>query len=514
LHGAFKLNPTTKCTGIFCSSKTIAVPRWYNLQTESSAHATGGKPMKTYTKTIRFLIVIIGMSLISAACTPPARPQVDNEQDKETPTETISPTETLTPTTTLIPPTPTFPAPEGADLPDSAVRSVNERGRDVILDQPGGEVLWTLVETDSGERTWQENLSLEAQMAQDIVTAPSPEAKRQAAVKFAEYLNENVAGDRVVAEFSHEITGDIEVGWDPATEEWVEVTSENRERLDLTGETFPELFAAGWTDEQGRDVFVDQEGQEVVLEKKTWPGVGEVSLAELILMGRKHELQVAGQTGLSLEEYTYLLMVNAKSEDGERYDNRLSDLENYEGEVFALPAVLEQGYFKSFDPTIGWENQQYSQAFELDSSRVKFPQAPSNVVLWPMVKEVNGEEQIMSWIRLIQGVDDLTVLNQFEVHGDTIAVHRLMRETKHDTLGGKNDLNDHPLIIFYQPSSTYGSFTIRITHKLLEDNLGIVGEKGLSASIEVDRLQAVLDYLKNLSPRLATFRPEFWLVNR
>jgi hypothetical protein len=126
--------------------------------------------MKTSTKQA---IIFATISLVLAACTPAATPQADTGQEEQAPTLTLSttetppPTETLTPTATPIPPTPTFPAPEGADLPDSAVRSVNEQGQDVILDQPGGEPLWTLVEDEHGDLAWQKASDYE----QDIAAA-------------------------------------------------------------------------------------------------------------------------------------------------------------------------------------------------------------------------------------------------------------------------------------------------------------------------------------------------------
>jgi hypothetical protein len=131
------------------------------------------KLMQTCTKTIRFLFVILSLSLLTAACTPAATPPGDTGQEEQAPTltlsatETIPPTQILTLTTTPIPPTPTFPAPESADLPDSAVRGVNEQGREVILDQPGGEPLWTLVEDEHGDLAWQKASDYE----QDIAAA-------------------------------------------------------------------------------------------------------------------------------------------------------------------------------------------------------------------------------------------------------------------------------------------------------------------------------------------------------
>jgi hypothetical protein len=133
--------------------------------------------MQTCTKIIRFLFVIIGMSLITAACTPAATPQVDADPEEQAPTLTLSatetppPTETLTPTATAIPPTPTFPAPEGADLPDSAIREVNEQGQDVILDKPGGDTLWTLVEDDNGEPAWQKTETIQEKISVSLPAA-------------------------------------------------------------------------------------------------------------------------------------------------------------------------------------------------------------------------------------------------------------------------------------------------------------------------------------------------------
>ena len=125
--------------------------------------------------TRQFLTFIV-IPLLLTACTPEAPPQVDADQEEQAPTLTIFPTETMTPTATPIPPTPTFPAPEGADLPDSAVRGVNEQGREVILDQPGGETLWALVEDEKGELTWQK-----IETIQEKISASLPAADYSAA---------------------------------------------------------------------------------------------------------------------------------------------------------------------------------------------------------------------------------------------------------------------------------------------------------------------------------------------
>jgi hypothetical protein len=94
-------------------------------------------------------------------------------QTDETPTETVQITATQmpVPTKTNIPPTPTFPAPEGADLPDSALRSVNEQGQEVILDQPGGDALWTLIEDENGELAWQKTETIREKISASLPAA-------------------------------------------------------------------------------------------------------------------------------------------------------------------------------------------------------------------------------------------------------------------------------------------------------------------------------------------------------
>jgi hypothetical protein len=129
------------------------------------------------TITTRQFLTFIIIPLLLTACTPASTPQVDTDQEEQAPTLTLSPTETipltetLTPTATAIPPTPTFPAPEGADLPDSAVRSVNEQGREVILDQPGGEPLWTLVEDEHGDLAWQKTETIQEKISVSLPAA-------------------------------------------------------------------------------------------------------------------------------------------------------------------------------------------------------------------------------------------------------------------------------------------------------------------------------------------------------
>jgi hypothetical protein len=143
--------------------------------------------MKTST---RETIIVIFIVLLLAACTPAATPQADTGQEEQAPTLTLSatetppPTETLTPTPTPIPPTPTLPAPEGADLPDSAVRSVNEQGQDVILDQPGGDALWTLIEDENGELAWQQPTA-----SPETIAIAAEQLNQELSAASAEYIN-------------------------------------------------------------------------------------------------------------------------------------------------------------------------------------------------------------------------------------------------------------------------------------------------------------------------------------
>lgn len=184
---------------------------------------------------------------------------------------------------------------------------------------------------------------------------------------------------------------------------------------------------------------------------------------------------------------------------------------------FALPAVLEQGYFKGYGLTLEDKYGQMRYAFgaQLDASRIMPLETPNITVLWPMVEEIGGEAQIVGAIRILPAIDSVTILNQFELNASgELPKHKLMRETTRDTLGGETDVGLHPLTIFYQPTQTFGSFTITHKFSLLEDDPSIIGEQGLSAVTGASGLQAALNRLKNLSPRLATFRPEFWLVNR
>jgi hypothetical protein len=90
---------------------------------------------------------------------------VDTEEEV-TPTLIEALTETPLPS-----PTPTLPAPEGADLPDSAVRSVNDQGQEVIFDKPGGDALWTLVEDENGEPAWQKTETIQEKISVSLPAA-------------------------------------------------------------------------------------------------------------------------------------------------------------------------------------------------------------------------------------------------------------------------------------------------------------------------------------------------------
>ncbi|MEA3351336.1 MAG: hypothetical protein U9Q82_11990, partial [Chloroflexota bacterium] len=127
----------------------------------------------------KFSAIFILMALFSLPACASGQPESTiTLTPSRTPEPTGTPTNTLTPSPTPIPATPTFPAPEDAGLPDCAVRSENEQGQEVILDQPGGEVLWTLVEDQSGALTWQKALT---EVQQALLSAAQAEFNALAA---------------------------------------------------------------------------------------------------------------------------------------------------------------------------------------------------------------------------------------------------------------------------------------------------------------------------------------------
>jgi hypothetical protein len=119
-----------------------------------------------------FILAVILSSCVASTPDPITITEVVHQTD-ETPTEIIQITATQmpVPTKTNILPTPTFPAPEGADLPDSAVRSVNDQGQEVIFDKPGGDALWTLVEDENGEPAWQKTETIQEKISASLPAA-------------------------------------------------------------------------------------------------------------------------------------------------------------------------------------------------------------------------------------------------------------------------------------------------------------------------------------------------------
>lgn len=111
------------------------------------------------------------------------------------------------------------------------------------------------------------------------------EQRREFGIAMAEYVNVNVASDQAYVDINFPEVGDIKLAWSPDYGWWRSSHNTPESQLDLTGESFAPLFIAGYTNTEGQEVFINPQGQEVVVPKINMPGdLGEVSITDLYKM--------------------------------------------------------------------------------------------------------------------------------------------------------------------------------------------------------------------------------------
>jgi hypothetical protein len=344
-----------------------------------------------------------------------------------------------------------------------------------------------------------------------LITRHQVEMTTETAVELATYLNEHVQGEEAWFDVDNELVGNVQIGWDQVEKKWQIVTDENRENIDFTLDSMmPSIFAGGRTTEDGRDVIVMDDGEEVVLEKDVLPGIGEVSLAELVLMGRNRELvfedsEGTMHTGLTLEEYAIHLMMMDKGETEltEALLKRLS--ENYPSGTYALGVVLDKGYYQD-----DGEIMQYP--FVINTGNVISTQ--SNRLLWPVVAEQDDQAKVLTWLRVVQGTGALGFMHQYSVDesGEGVSMDGVLGEADRRNLGNRRDFGKNPRAILLQPDTVAESLD-RVHGRDATHGPGVLSDPEISELIQLDPEEALL-FLEKKEARLLIFYGDLIIVDR
>lgn len=214
------------------------------------------------------------------------------------------------------------------------------------------------------------------------------EQRKEFGIAMAEYVNNEVAGDKAYVEMSFPEIGDTKIAF--TTDYggfWRSSHNTPEDKLDLTGENLPPMFVAGYTNTEGQEVFINEQGQEVIVPKINFPGLGEISITELYAMGVNN-----------LKNYAIDTMLGA---DGVN-DHAKQVIEGRRNTQFALPVVLYENaaqnekIYAFQQPALGGPEDQIPEA------NATFMSWPTNNVLMPVLEPAS--KQLIGWVSIQQGL--------------------------------------------------------------------------------------------------------------
>ncbi len=214
------------------------------------------------------------------------------------------------------------------------------------------------------------------------------EQRKEFGIAMAEYVNNEVAGDKVYVDMYFPEIGDTKIAF--TTDYggfWRSSHNTPEDKLDLTGENLPPMFVAGYTNTEGQEIFINEQGQEVIVPKINFPGLGEISITELYAMGINN-----------LKNYAIDTMLGA---DGMN-DYAKQVIEGRRNTQFALPVVLYKNaaqnntiYAHQGPGLLGDENQ-------IPEANAAFMSSRTNNVLMPILEP--RSQQLMGWVSVQQGL--------------------------------------------------------------------------------------------------------------
>lgn len=295
------------------------------------------------------LTALATLSILTAACT--ASPIVTDSRTPESEPATVesSLTETLLPASRN-------PTPEATAKPD-------------IENLPTDQVAQLLIEG-----------------AIEYPADWPDERKAELAITLAEYLNENVAADEAYVDLHFNEVGDIRVGWDPETERWR--SSHNAaESLDLHGESLPPLFIPGYTNEEGREVFINLETGE------------ETPVSEIVLPGESTPLSITELYNMNSEQLKNLaikLMLEANN-----IDIPTAEYISEEFNHLILPVIMYRNAREN-DHTYQSIFRVITEYSQVPEAEVSFVDHLTNSVLAPVIDQ--GSNKVLFWVNIQQGV--------------------------------------------------------------------------------------------------------------
>jgi hypothetical protein len=259
---------------------------------------------------------------------------------------------------------------------------------------------------------------------------------------------------------------------------------------------------------------------------QVFSGVGEVTLSELVLLGREKKLAIGEHEGLTLLEYTQHLVdstLNTISAD-ERERIKEYFIKVREDNAFALPAVLWRGYAENFSDA---RTTIYANEIELGSGAgstadlaeagINYREANTNIVLYPIVERgSNDDVNLMGWLTIHQGVVWAGQTHSVLLDSAGGNYWRSTNDTDAQSFGhdGGDNLQTGEVTIFYQPTSLGDANKIYSTNPILEEARGVIAQKSLAAIANAKGLESVIDIIEASNGRLAVIRNDVMVHNQ
>ncbi|QYK50185.1 MAG: hypothetical protein KF701_07250 [Anaerolineales bacterium] len=212
------------------------------------------------------------------------------------------------------------------------------------------------------------------------------EQRREFGIAMAEYVNTEVGSDKAYVEMNFPEIGDTKLAWSPNYGYWRSSHNTPESQLDLTGESFSPLFIAGYTNTEGQEVFINPQGQEVVVPKISMPGLGEVSITDLYKMNLN-----------DLKNYVIntMLGANGMADQGREY------VQARRNNHFPLPVVIYENADQN-EKIYAYQDNSRSTHAQIPEAEVIFRSWRTNSVLMPILDP--GSDQLIGWVSIQQGL--------------------------------------------------------------------------------------------------------------
>lgn len=427
------------------------------MRKEAFQGAPRGSLLDVLPSSVRRLVAVGGsvasLSLLLAACATEAR---GNGNDHVPISEPVPATSTIDTT----PPT---------EVPPQPV---------IVQNSPTPEVTPT-VNVDALPVSEVARMLAEGKVSYQELQHWNNEQRREFGIAMAEYVNTEVAGDKAYVDMHFPEIGDTKIAWSPDYGWWRSSHNTPESQLDLTGESFSPLFIAGYTNTEGQEVFINPQGQEVVVPKINMPGeLGEVSITDLYTMDPNQ-----------LKNYVIdtMLGANGMADESREY------VRAREYNHFPLPIIIYENVSQN-EQIYSYQVSTGSPSAQIPEARALFFAWKTNSVLMPVLDP--GSNQLIGWVSIQQGFRDDGMKAFIFAPGENPTVFNASRIRDPNAFGDNPNHFFGIVLLGKTTKDTYS--TIYSEDSFLEDAPNIGGETEIQRIMNAKNTVEIMQILTDL----------------